>query len=554
MTFNGLLLHKVLKMLEKLCGLSLRQVYQSGKSSYYFKFSKGTMQISVDPVYPFVLFRHGHDRELGSESAFLKVLRMKLNGAVLVEVTQQGLDRVLDLSFHRKTPFGEIEIYHLFVELMGPGSNLILTDEKSKIIALLKKRITEKRTLLSGSRYEPPERSGLNIVGMDWRLYTEYLETIGYQIKKIRIQGFDGKSLNNFLQLLSIAGDGVLTVEETRRLFNALKELERTLSTPNIYLVNTYGKPWLSAFFVPGSQQLEITEAIDNLIENERKSMEFESERHRILKYLKKENIKIQRLLNKLNIEMRELSDYDRYRKMGELLIANLYRLKDKREVVNLKDWESGEEIRIKLDPRLSFSENARVFFKYYNRSKRKVQAVRKRIEKLEELLSYYEGLQEMFEMAQTREDLKALEIELHEAGILKKKKTTKRKTATKSGPKTFVFSGFTYIVGRSNIQNDEIRKQAAGEDLWFHARNIPGAHVILKTAGKKPGDREIRYGAYLAVLHSRGRMSGKADVDYTEVRNVWKPKGAHPGMVLYRNFRTVIVDLSEGDFDAESK
>jgi len=557
MTFNGLLLYKALKELKKFKGYSLRQIYQSGKNNFYLRFQWGTFQISVNPRYPFAFLRKGNDREPSTVSPLLKILRGKLNGATLVGVNQPALDRVFELRFQRRTPFGEVERHHLFVELIGPASNIVLTDDELKVIGLLKKRVTEKRTLLAGSHYSFPERDGLDILKMDWQDFLKFIEEREFQTREIRVLGFDRKSLDNLFSLMSLRRDQVLSRDEAKRLFKGLKAIGESLENTDVYFVSGEEKPWISAFYIPGARKMELSAAIDALIESERKKEEFKALRDAILRHLNKEVKKLQKLIDKLTGEIAALSDYEKYRKMGQLLTANLYKLKEKRELLWLEDWESGEKIQIKLDPQLTPSENARMFFKYYNRSKRKVIAVNKRLKKLQPLLAYYLDLQEMFKIADSYEDLEALRSELEEIGILKRKtvkKQKKKKDNAAIGPKSFTFRGYKYLVGRNHIQNDEIRRRAAADDLWFHARNIPGAHVILKTAGKRPGDVEIKYGAYLAAIHSKGKLSGKVEVDYTKVKNVWKPRGAHPGMVLYRDYRTLIIDSSEEDFNAESE
>lgn len=146
MTFNGLLLYKALKELKKFKGYSLRQIYQSGKNNFYLRFQWGTFQISVNPRYPFAFLRKGNDREPSTVSPLLKILRGKLNGATLVGVNQPALDRVFELRFQRRNPFGEVERHHLFVELIGPASNIVLTDDELKVIGLLKKGLRKKDT------------------------------------------------------------------------------------------------------------------------------------------------------------------------------------------------------------------------------------------------------------------------------------------------------------------------------------------------------------------------------------------------------------------------
>ncbi|OAA31267.1 hypothetical protein AT15_07160 [Kosmotoga arenicorallina S304] len=553
MAYNGLLLYKALGELGKFRGYSLRQIYQSGKNNFYFRFQGGTFQISVNPRYPFAFMRKGNDREPSTDSPFLKILRGKLNGAILAGINQPALDRVFELRFHKRTPFGELEDYRLFVELIGPASNIVLTDGELKILSLHKKRITEKRTLLAGSRYTFPEKEGIDILNINWEEFLKYLEKRNFISSEIKVLGFDRRSLEALFSSLAIGNNQRISLDEAKMLYEGLKAVRKSIENTRVYYMNAEEKPWISAFYLPGAKEMELSTAIDELIEAKRKKEEFKAVKNTIQRHLNKEIKRLQKLIDKLTEEISSLADYEKYRKIGQLLTANLYRLKEKKESIWIEDWESGEKIQIKLDPRLTPSENAKMFFRYYNRSKRKVLAVENRLKKLKSLFEYYLDLRELFEIASSSEDLEALKGELEEIGILKKKHAKRRKIHASSGPKSFTFRGFRYLVGRNNIQNDQIRREAAADDLWFHARNIPGAHVILKAGGKRPGDEEIKFGAFLAATHSKGKLSGKVEVDYTNVKNVWKPKGAHPGMVLYKNYQTLVIDSGEGDFHAES-
>jgi predicted ribosome quality control (RQC) complex YloA/Tae2 family protein len=328
----------------------------------------------------------------------------------------------------------------------------------------------------------------------------------------------------------------------------------KELDEPYVYYIPTENENYIDIFPAQKNNVKKIgaSEAVLRFAEAKRRKREFDDVLNRYKSLIHKEYNKLDKLLSKLRNEYETVKDYEDYKKVGELLTSNLYRLSKKTEQVEVFDWYNNKNRKINLDPTKTPAENAQLFFKYYEKAKRKSKHLKKRISHINKQLEYFEDLLETVKFCESRDELDSIKDELEKIGLLKKKKRIKSKVEPVSGPKVYRKHGFKYLVGRNNIQNDEITRNAAKDDIWFHARNIPGAHVILKRAGKKPSKVALDYGAYLAASNSRGRYDNKVEIDYTLVKYVRKPKGFPPGKVLYDNFKTIAIDFS--DFATEKQ
>lgn len=240
----------------------------------------------------------------------------------------------------------------------------------------------------------------------------------------------------------------------------------------------------------------------------------------------------------------------DTYRLYGELITANLYRFPNENLVsVTLQNYyDENKEVIITLDKRFSLSKNAAMFFKKYNKLKNTLEVVSIQKKETELELDYLESILFSIENSKTCEDLEEIEKEMVESSIFnsaKKKQATKKPSEEQSicEPMKFEFNGFTILVGKNNKQNDILTLKIANRnDLWFHTQKIQGSHVILKTEGKPVPSDVILECARLAKENSKAKNSTNVPVDYCEVKHIKKPSGSKPGMVIYREFKTMIV------------
>ena len=234
----------------------------------------------------------------------------------------------------------------------------------------------------------------------------------------------------------------------------------------------------------------------------------------------------------------------------GDLITANLYRMKSGEKVLHAENYyEDGcPTIDIPLDPLLSPQQNAAKNYKQYNKLKTAEFHLREQIEKAENERAYLESVLQELSQAETEQEFNEIRRELQETNYLKKSSGGKKELKRAFAPRTFkTSSGLEVLVGRSNVQNDQLTKKADKRDYWFHTQHIHGSHVILRCAGLTPSDDDLREAAMLASYFSQAKESSSVPVDYCPVKFVKKPAGARPGMVTYDNYRTLYVTPEEG-------
>jgi predicted ribosome quality control (RQC) complex YloA/Tae2 family protein len=253
-----------------------------------------------------------------------------------------------------------------------------------------------------------------------------------------------------------------------------------------------------------------------------------------------------------LNDELTKAHEAEIYKLYGDLIMSNLYQIEKGVEKVNLLNYYSEDSayIDIPMDSQLTATANAQRYYKKYNKAKSALISIEQQLRENDEEIRYLEAQADNLEKCTEELEINEIRQELADQGYTKRKKEGKGKikTAAPSKPMHFISStGFEIFVGKNNVQNDLLTiKMAAPNDLWLHTKDIPGSHVIVKTNGKQVDDDTLAEAATLAAFYSKAKNSTKVPVDYTPKRNVRKPNGAKPGMVIYENNRTVYIDPSE--------
>jgi len=254
------------------------------------------------------------------------------------------------------------------------------------------------------------------------------------------------------------------------------------------------------------------------------------------------------RLSRKINLQRAELAhcaERDDLRICGDLINANLYNIEKGAAFAELQNFyeETMPLIKVKLNPALSASQNAQKYYKEYRKARTAEEILTVQIQQAQQELRYIDTVFEELSRAATERDLSEIRAELIDQGYIRAPRGRQKQPAS-MGPMEFVSSdGFPILVGRNNRQNDHLTmKQANNNDVWLHTKNIPGSHTVILTQGRTATETAVYEAAMLAAFHSRGKNSSKVPVDYTEVRNVSKPQGSKPGMVIYVNYKTVYV------------
>ncbi|MCD6253384.1 MAG: NFACT family protein [Thermotogae bacterium] len=555
MPVDGVILRKIVTQLRSFHTESLKQVYAPAKSRLYLIFSSGCIVVNAEPGVSAVYLLDWPREAVDVLAPFGSLLRKKLKGARLREIRQRGTDRVVELVFQKIETSQELAEYRLILELMGRSTNVVLVKE-GLVVDALRRSVTEQRAILPRApfKYYPMRGADFFLSGDEW---IEHLQKSRQPLEKALSQVFAGVS--KLLALEIVARSGLDPYErgcdlEERELGTLVRAVqgvrEEFKSRPGCYL---YHDPVEIApvslvlrdddpiYFADPSkalaEYLKLRFGASN-IESKRRSLE-----KAVRDKLKNRFV----LLEKLRKEFEEAEGFEKLKKNAELIFANAHRLTRKTAEVHLRDWEAQSEVSVKLDPSLTPIENATKMMKTYSKLKRKRDMIQRRMKDVEHEIHYLESLAAYIEMAETREELRILEDELGEQGLLKsKEKGGKTHKPAKSKEirlgKRFEFEGFTILVGRNNKENDALRQSAGAKDLWFHARGVPGAHVFLKV-DRDPSKEVIVFAARIAASFSRARYDRKVAVDVTEVRRLRKPPKSPPGYVLYDNEETLMVE-----------
>ena len=260
----------------------------------------------------------------------------------------------------------------------------------------------------------------------------------------------------------------------------------------------------------------------------------------------KSAEVLLDRTVRKLDLQEKQLRDTekrDKIRHMGELLQAYSYQLPVGREKVTALDWETGKEVEIQTDPDLSIRDNANRYFDRYQKLKRTFTALTEQVKATREEAEELRSLLNSISIAENSEDLEEIRREMQEAGFLKSASTKNRHSPARSVPYHYLSSdGFDIYVGKNNFQNDELTfRLADGSDIWMHAKNAPGSHVIIRTRNMEVPDRTYEEGAALAAYYSSLRESDKAEVDYVRKKELRRTPGGKPGFVIYHTNYSMI-------------
>lgn len=488
---------------------------------------------------------------------FCMLLRKHLNGARVLGFEQIGLERVIRIRFENLNELGDVVQKALMVEIMGKHSNIIFVDEKNQIVDSIKHvngLLSSVREVLPGRDYFIPNTKNkmdpYAVSVEEWNNVIFRKPTTVAKALYGSLTGFSATLSQELAYRSKLDGDAPIAslngneksalMEQFRQLMN---EVRQDAFAPCI-LLRGAAPVEFAAFpltmladcecrsFTSMSQVVETFYGEKDLIGRIRqKSADLRKHVTTLLErsYKKKE------ILEK---QLADTKKKDHYKVYGELLNTYGYQLKPGDTTLTCINYYDDKEITISVDPTKSAIENANKYFARYNKLKRTKEAVTAQMKETDETLSHLESVLTELDIARKEEDLQVIRQELIESGYMRKKGTGGKKDhrLPKSKPLHFISSdGYDMYVGKNNYQNDELTfKIATGNDWWFHAKNMPGSHVIVKTTGEEPPIRTFEEAASLAAYFSKGKNAEKVEIDYTLKKNVKKPSGSKPGFVVY--------------------
>lgn len=497
---------------------------------------------------------------------FCMLLRKHLGNGKLINIRQDGLERILFFDFECVNELGDIVTVTLACEIMGRCSNLIVIKEGHVIdsIKRVDEEMSRERMVLPGMKYTlPPRDDRLNFLECTPEQIKERLSiTKSAELSKVLIRIFEGISPVLAREWTFFAGHGVhiesgeITSEQLERLLFAVKKTKENLISGNCCFTVARTKDGLlkDFSFVRLSQygNLMYTKEMNSASEL---LDYFYYERDRTARTKQRANDLFRLLVNltertarRISVQKGELADCEKkdyYKLCGDLISANMYRIKkgDVSAVVENFYDESYPEIEIQLDIRKTPSQNAQYYYNEYKKCVTAEEKLSQQIVRGEEELQYLDSVFDSLTRAECENDITQLRLELVQQGYIKQ--SVNKSKPPKALPPVEYRSddGFTILVGRNNVQNDLLTlKLAEKNDMWLHTQSITGSHVIILTDGQTLPDRTVEQAAVIAAVNSRGKDSSLVPVDYCLARYVKKPSGAKPGKVIFTHYQTAFV------------
>ena len=500
---------------------------------------------------------------------FCMLLRKHLGSGRIASVEQPTLERVVILTIDMVDERGEVGKRQLVLECMGRHSNLILLDGDGRIIECLRRvdmEMSEKRQVLPGLFYHlPPTQEKIDPLTVDEDSFDRLLSTAGEEreASDFLLDTFFGMSPLVCRELIhqSCGENAVLSDLQCRKtlkdmFFTWQNSVKEHCFTP--FMISRNHKPqdfsYLPILQYGGETEGESWEAfspmLDAFYETREQIERVRQKGQDLQKCASGARDRVRRKLALQEKEYAQTQDRDKLRVYGELITANLYRMERGMSSLTAQNYyeEDCPDIEIPLDPLLTPQKNAERYFRQYNKAKAAEIHLTEQMEIAVRERDWLESVLDELSRAETEQDFNDIRRELRDAGYLKGQPNGKKEP--KRGPsRPRVFrssSGLQILVGRSNSQNDQLTREAFKSDYWFHTQRIHGSHVILRTEGQEPDPESMTEAAILAAWFSQGRESGQVAVDYTQIRNVKKPNGARPGMVVYDPYQTAYVTSSE--------
>ena len=522
MPIDGLLLNKLIREAKKFEGQKIRNIYQPVNDEVLLQMQNGFLLFVLkNPSYLISLDTKPNMPD--NPQNFSMFLRKRIKNAKVLKIEQLGLDRLgyIEVSVIDET--FDLRHYRLYFELMGRNSNILLVDESNKILDALKKGITPKRSIMPGAEYIPFfKEEYINILEHD---------TIDFDINQ-QLMGFSKLSKKLFHEYIEK--------------YDYLSFISEFLDNTNVYTFDYEGKKEILSFR-PVNFKYDVfnspSNGLLNFFEIQSINSRFSELKKRFEKIVIREIEKYEKLYKKLKMEEKDIEKIPELEKQGRLLQAYLYQFKNKTDSIIVDDWETGEKVIIKLNPLKTPNENLQIIFKKVHKLKSKEKHLKERLKITREMINYLYQLWQSIDLAEDLDTLLEIKEEMVEEKMISEHSKRKKRKKISSKPYEFNYKGFKILVGKNNIQNDKITREADREDIWMHVQGIPGAHVIIKTNKQDVPEDILLFAASLAAKYSKGRYSSKVSVDYTQKKHVWKPKGAKPGMVLYNNFKTLYVE-----------
>ena len=541
MSFDGFFLHHMTEELRReLLGGRIQKINQPFEQELVLQIRSNRQShkllLSAHSVFGRVQLTDATFENPAVPNTFIMVMRKYLQGAVIEAIQQVENDRILEISVSNKNEIGDSVAVTLVIEIMAKHSNIILLDKASgKIIEAIKHvgfSQNSYRTILPGSTYvAPPQTGSLNPFTVGDEKLFEILHTEDLEPKRLQ-QIFQGLGRDTSTEL-----SGRLTADK-------LKTFRDFFASPPQPSLTE--KSFSALLFSDSKTQIStLSELLDTFYKDKAERDRVNQQASELIRRVENELEKNRKKLGKQEEELLATENAEEFRQKGELLTTFLHQVPNDQDQVELDNYYTGEKIIISLDKALTPNQNAQRYFKRYQKLKEAVKHLTSLIEETRATILYLESVETALAQASLTE-IAEIREELIQTGFIRRRQREKIQKRQKP-EKYLATDGQTIIlVGRNNLQNDELTfKMAKKDELWFHAKDIPGSHVVI-TGNLQPSDEVKTDAAELAAYFSKARLSNLVQVDMIETRKLNKPTGGKPGFVTYTGQKTLRVTPDE--------
>lgn len=557
---------------DALCGGRIEKVYQPERDEIMLLVRTFTdsykLLISASPSNARINFTNNAKENPKTPPMFCMLLRKHLQSGKILEITQPDFERIIKITVLSYNELGDQVEKQLIAELMGRNSNIILTDSEGKIIDSARHvdfTQSSVRQILPGLLYKsPPPQDKIPILDESKPIEVDFSNGLQSAEKAIMssVSGISPVTASEMVWRAAARTDikcAELEASAKERVISALSDYRAAILAGQFspVLICEAGSGRLIDFSVTSVGQYEGS-AICTHYESMSKLLDAfyhardtkERMKQKSADLIRLINTNLERLSKKLVIQQKTLRDAenkDKYKMYGDLVTSAIYLIKPGMSEIRVNNYfaDGAPEITIQLLPSLSSAQNAQKYYKKYAKAKNAETEVKKQLEATVSDIEYLESTLTLTENCLSVEDINAIRAELAGQGYLKRKPEKKRQKQELSKPHHFISSdGFDIYVGKNNLQNDALTLRFANtSDIWFHTKKIHGSHTVIKLGiNKDVPKRTMLEAAALAAYFSKARESNQVPVDYTSVKNVKKPNGAKPGMVIYDNYNTVYI------------
>lgn len=538
MSFDGFFLHHMVEELKReLVNGRIQKINQPFEQELVLQIRSNRQShrllLSAHPVFGRIQLTQTTFENPAQPSTFIMVLRKYLQGALIESIEQVENDRIVEITVSNKNEIGDHIQATLIIEIMGKHSNILLVDKSSHKILEVIKHVgfsqNSYRALLPGSTYiTPPSTESLNPFTIKDEKLFEILQTQEMTAKNLqsRFQGLGRDTANEL--------ENILINEKLSTFRNFFSQETKPCLTETSFspvpFSNQAGEPFAN-----------LSDLLDTYYKDKAERDRVKQQASELIRRVENELQKNRHKLKKQEKELLATDNAEEFRQKGELLTTFLHQVPNDQDQVILDNYYTNQPITIALDKALTPNQNAQRYFKRYQKLKEAVKYLTDLIEETKATILYLESVETVLNQAGL-EEIAEIREELIQTGFIRRRQ--REKIQKRKKPEQYLASdGKTIIyVGRNNLQNEELTfKMARKEELWFHAKDIPGSHVVI-SGNLDPSDEVKTDAAELAAYFSQGRLSNLVQVDMIEVKKLNKPTGGKPGFVTYTGQKTLRV------------